>query len=282
MLALCVHAGMDEAVRDTALHIRFNGPSDGEAQQQIDLVSEAIDNQAYGIALMPPRLYSLNGVVRRALARGIPVVVLLHPVLLPLQKHLSLVVEDPEAGASLAAARVRSVAAAGSHVLIVGLDRLSAGEQERLSAVEAALRAVSPQTSVAMRMTHSADGLAFGSALQNALARDRRIDTVIALDSRAGLLAATVVHEGGAGRHIELISFDQSAEVLAALREGVVDAVIAQDMRTMGRLAVKNILQDHKGQSVAAITRVPPLLITRANIDSAGVQRVLLMNWVEQ
>ena len=273
---------MDEAVHGTALHIRFNGPSRGDAQRQIDLISEAIEHQAYGIALTPPRLYAVNGVVRQALARAIPVVVLMHPLLLPPQRHLSLVVEDTEAGAALAAIRTRSVAAPGSHILIAGLDQLNAGAQERLSAVEAALSELSPQTPITMRITHSAGEPAFVSALQEDLARDRRIDTVIALDSRAGLLAATLVHEGGVGRRLELISFDQSEEVLAALREGVVDAVIAQDMRTMGHLAVRNILEDHKGESVAAITRVPPLLITRENVDSAAVQRVLLMNWVAQ
>ena len=282
MVALCAHAGLDAAVEGAPLEVRFNGPSDGEAQRQIDLIAQATERRAYGIVMMSSRLYSANGVVHQAVVRGIPVVVLLHPLLLPAQQHLSSVVEDVQVGAKLAATRAASGSAPNAHVLLAGVEDVSTGGQERLAAVEAALQQRVPQMPVVLGSSHSPGELAFMTMMEEVLARDHQIGSVIALDARAGLFAATVLHRQKLRGRVKLIAFDQSAEVLAALRGGDVDAVIAQDMPTMGRLAVRNIMHDRSDLRVPPMTRVPPLLITRDNVDAAKVQRVLVMNWVPQ
>src|SRR5580698_10370446 len=48
-LASCEHVGMDEAVAGTDLHLAWNGPSDGDAQRQIDLFNDAVGRHVYGI-----------------------------------------------------------------------------------------------------------------------------------------------------------------------------------------------------------------------------------------
>ncbi len=282
MVALCAHAGMDAAVEGTPLHVRFNGPPDGDEQRQIDIVTDAIDRDVYGVAIMPPRLYSANGIVRQAMSRGIPVVVLLHPIPLAPQRHLSFVVENLRFGTRLAAMRVQETAPAGSHVLLASLDALSAGVQDRLTAMQEAVQQFDPQNPVTRRITHAAGSIAFTSAIRQALSDDPKLRTIIALDSQGAYWSAAILHEQKENRHVKLIAFDQSAEVLSALRHGDVDAVVAQDMRTMGRRAVENMVRDHRQQPVPPITEVRPLLVTRENIDSEPVQRVLLMNWVQR
>ena len=281
-LASCEHVGMDEAVAGSDLQLEWNGPSDGDAQRQIDLLSNAVKKRVYGIALNARSLYAANGVIREATTRQIPVVVLQHRLPITPEGHLSFVLEDTQAGAMLVAQRLKQILPTGSNVLLAGLDSLSAGGEDRFAAVEQALRQVDPTFDIANRIAEPPSISAFRSAITEALAQDQGIRAIIALDSHAGYAAASVLHDSNARERVRIIAFDQNTEVLASLRQGGVDSVVAQNMREMGRIAISNMVRDHTRQPVAAVTYVEPQLVTRDNIDTEAVQQILLMNWIQR
>jgi len=272
---------MDEAVAHTNLRLHFNGPSDGDAQRQIDLLNEAMARRDYGIAINPRSLYAANGAIREALARNIPAVVLLHRLPLAPQRHLSFVVEDVQESARLVVKRLQETLPRQGELLIVGLDSLSPGGEDRFDAVESELAQITPELSVSERIAGPPLIGFFSTAIQKALILNPGIRGIIALDSHAGYAAASVVHALRAEHRIHIFAFDQNTEVLASLRQGGVDAVIAQDMRQAGKLAIANIERDREGKPVPNITYIKPMLVTRDNIDTDDVQRILQMNWVE-
>jgi ribose transport system substrate-binding protein len=272
---------MDEAIAHTNLHLHFNGPSDGDAQRQIDLLNEATARRDFGVVITPRSLYAANGAIREALSRDVPVVVLLHRLPLSSQAHLSFVVEDVEQGAQLAAERLHEVLPGKNELFLVGLDSLSPGGEDRFDAVEHALAQTAPDLHVVKRIVGPPLIGYFRTAIQQALMLKPGLHGIIALDSHAGYAAAAVVHELHAERRIHIVAFDQNTEVLASLRQGGVDAVVAQDMRQIGKLAIANIVKDRQGESVRNITYIEPTLITRENIDTEDVQRILQMNWVQ-
>jgi ribose transport system substrate-binding protein len=280
-LASCEHVGMDEAIAHTNLHLHFNGPSDGDAQRQIDLLNEAIARRDLGIVIDPRSLHAANGAIHEALGRDVPIVVLLHRLPLAPQVHLSFVVEDVGQSAQLAAERLHEVLPGKSEVLLVGLDSLSPGGEDRFDAVEDALAQTAPDLRVVKRIVGPPLIGYFRAAIQQALVLKPGLRGIIALDSHAGYAAAAVVHELHAEQRIHILAFDQNTEVLASLRQGGVDAVVAQDMRQIGKLAIANIVKDRKGESVPNITYIKPMLVTRENIDTEDVQRILQMNWVQ-
>jgi ABC-type sugar transport system substrate-binding protein len=143
-LASCEHVGMDEAISGTNLHLAWNGPSDGDAQRQIDLFNDAIGRQVYGIAINPRSLYAANGVIHNAVTQKIPVVVLLHPLPLGPEDHLSFVLEDVQISASLVAKRLQHILPERSDVLLVGLDSLNAGGEDRFDALEKSMQQINP------------------------------------------------------------------------------------------------------------------------------------------
>ena len=278
----CEHVGMDEAIEGTDLHLAWNGPSDGDTQRQIDLFNDAIKRHAYGITFNPRSLYAANGVIRDALAEKTPVVVLLHRLPLAPAKHLSFVVEDTDAAANMVATRLQQILPAHSGVLLVGLDSLSAGGEDRFTAVESAIRQMAPQVSIAGRITAPPTISAFESSIRDALAHKEDIRAIVALDSHAGYAAAAVLHNADTPQAIRVISFDQNMEVLASLRQGEVDSVVVQNMREIGHIAIANMIHDRAGEPVAPVTYVKPMLVTRDNIDSEAVQNILVMNWVQK
>ena len=270
---------MDEAISGTDLHLAWNGPSDGDAQRQIDLFNDAIGKQVYGIAINPRSLYAANGVIHNAVTQKIPVVVLLHPLPLGPEDHLSFVLEDVQMSANLVARRLQQILPEHSDVLLVGLDSLNAGGEDRFDALEESMQQIDPTARIVGRIAGPPGIETFQSAITNALARQPGIRAIIALDSHASYAAASVIHDSNAQDKIRVLAFDQNTEVLASLRQGGVDSVLVQDMREMGHIAISNIVHDRHHQPVAPITYVKPLLVTRDNIDTEAVQRILLMNW---
>jgi ribose transport system substrate-binding protein len=280
-VAYCERAGLREAIAGTPLRLEFNGPSDGNAQRQIDLVSDAVKRRVYGIVLEPRSLYAANDVIRTALRNAIPVVVLLHPIPLAPAEHLSFVLEDGKASAQLIAQRIQHIAPHGARIMILGVDSLMAGGRERFADVEEAIHAESPASVIVRRVVRAPNIPEFSRALDEAMDEQPNVDIVVSLVSHASYAAASVLHRRRTFAKIHLIAVDQNAETLYALRLGEVDSVVVQDLRQMAHVAIQNIEQDRGHEPVAPVTAVKPILVTRENIDSEAVQRVLLMNWVE-
>jgi ribose transport system substrate-binding protein len=278
-LATCEHVGMEESLAETKLRLHWNGPSDGDVQRQIDLLNDAVKGESYGITFEPRSLYAANSVIEEAAARGIPVVIMLHPVPLESRPHISFVLEDIAEGARLAAERIALVTHGRGTVLLVGLDSLTPGGVDRFDAVESSLHELAPGIVVKARIAGPPTISFFVPLIRQTLQQQPGLIAIVALDSHAAYAAAEVVHELGAQSRVGIVAFDQNTEVLASLRRGGVDSVIVQNMREMGHVAIRNIVADRSGKVVPLLTYVKPVLVTRENIDNDNVQQLLLMNW---
>jgi len=78
---------------------------------------------------------------------------------------------------------------------------------------------------------------------------------------------------------IHLIGFDQ--DLLPPIRNGGLDSVVAQDTFEIGRLAIGQIDGRLHGAQVPDKLMVQPKLLTRENIDSPEMRKVLTAHWWE-
>jgi ABC-type sugar transport system substrate-binding protein len=277
-IASCEHVGLDEALANTSFRLHWNGPSDGDVQRLIDLLDGAVQRNDYGIIFEPRSLYAANSVVQEAATHSIPIVIMLHPVSLETGPHVSFVLEDVAEGARLAAQRVALLTRGEGEVLLVGLDSLTPGGEDRFDALERSLHATVPSVVIKGRIAGPPTISFFTPLIRQALEQQPEVRVIVALDSHAAYAAAAVVHDLGAQTRIGIVAFDQNTEVLASLRRGIVDSVIVQNMREMGHVAIRNILTDRSGGRPPEKTFVKPVLVTRDDIDADGVQHLLQMN----
>jgi hypothetical protein len=63
------------------------------------------------------------------------------------------------------------------------------------------------------------------------------------------------------------------------LRDSMIDSLVVQDSRTMGNIAVVNLVAQHHGRDVAENTLVEPRLVTQANVDDPEIQTILSERW---
>jgi ABC-type sugar transport system substrate-binding protein len=75
-----------------------------------------------------------------------------------------------------------------------------------------------------------------------------------------------------------IIGFDPGLD-RRRFRTGGIDSIVMQRTYDMGHVAMNLMLAQLKGESVPGVTVLPPLLMTRENLDSAEISSQLTANW---
>ena len=79
----------------------------------------------------------------------------------------------------------------------------------------------------------------------------------------------------GADQKLKFVGFDKSGPLLKALGEGKIHALVAQNPEKMGYEAVKAMVQHLNGKPVPAVIDTGAIVITRQNLGSAEVKKLL-------
>jgi len=77
-----------------------------------------------------------------------------------------------------------------------------------------------------------------------------------------------------AGR-LRFVGFDTAPALIEALRQGEIDALIAQDPRRMGYEGVATMVRHLRGASVPQNVDTGVRLITRANLETPEVRKLI-------
>ena len=274
------HGGAVDAAFRHRLHIYWNGPTrNDEVEQQIALCEKAIAGHYYGLILSPNNSFALDTTIHRAVAHGIPVVIVGAQIPIAPQRGLTFVLNDAGKTGALAAERAHEILGEKGQVILLGVDALSPGSVERSSAFEQALQREAPRITVQEKV---AETLSFGQAEQ---ASEQAIHSfpgrivIFALGPNATEGAAAAVRNTGTSNRIRIIGCDQTLDLLFLLRHGQIDSLIVENTRAMGNLAVKEIIAEKHGQRVPLKTLVEPVLVTRENVDQDTVQQILSLRW---
>ncbi|MGH9586002.1 MAG: substrate-binding domain-containing protein [Acidobacteriaceae bacterium] len=274
------HGGTADAAYHHKLDIDWSGPTrDDDVEQQISLSEAAVRAGDYGLILSPNNSFALDTVIQRALAKKMPVVILGSPIPIAPQRGLSFVLNDSEEMGTLAAKRAAEILHGKGQVLVLGVDSLSPGSVERADAFERALHQFAPAVHVVEEIPRS---MSFGQAelaSEQAIAAHPGLSAIFAVGINETRGAAAAVHNGASQDKIKVIGCDQTIDLLFLLRRGGIDSLVIEDTRTMGNIAVHQIVAERHGQTVPERRLVDPVLVTRANVDQARIQQILSLRW---
>jgi ribose transport system substrate-binding protein len=274
------HVGVNEAAAQHKVSIYWNGPTEeGDVEQQVVLADRAISDRNLGLILSPSNPFALNTVVQRSLVAGMSVVILSNQLSLKPEKRLSFVLNDEEEAGRLAAHRIEGALHGRGKVLIIGIDPLSSGNPDRSSAFEATLSREAPDIQIVDRLKGS---FSFGQAelaAEKSIQAHPDLSAILSLNTTSTRGAVAAVGATHSSNHILIVGCDFNLDLLFILRKGILDAIIAQNMRAMGNIAVESIMAERRGLPVPAYTFVKPVLITRENIDNEAIQHMLYTDW---
>ena len=276
-----VAAGAAQGAERTGLEVVFKGPlQENDRAQQIQLVQQFLGEGIAGIALAPLDHQALVPVVRQCKQQHVPVVVFdsaLDGV--PGSDFASFVATDNERAGELAGKELARLVAADrkdrlGKVVMLRYQQGSASTEARETGFLMAMASAGIDVIVDNRYAGATSGEAKSTAL-NLADQLRQADGVFCSNesATAGMLLA--LGQLQLPNKLRFVGFDASPPLVDALRDGRIDALVVQDPRRMGEIAVEHLRRLLDAQPVEPVVDTGAKLATKANHAEPEIARLL-------
>lgn len=274
------HTGAEEAADPAGIFIYWNAPTrEDDVEAQIALVDRVVENNYQGLVLAPDQALSLIMPVRRALAQGIPTVIIGSPLPIPAGGNLSYILNDDEEGGRIAAQRAAVLLNGHGTVALLGINPDIAGVMIRARAFEQFAAQNYPGIRIVEKRMGSFNAPHEQQVAEETLRAHPDLDAVVALMSTTVDGTLHALDSTPEGRRVRVIGFDLGGNPLYDGREVNLDSAVQEDIRSMGQQAIEQIHARLLGQSVPATIRLHPKLITRENMNTPEVRMMLSQDW---
>ena len=272
-----VERGAKESAAELGVTVLWKGPlQEDDRAQQIQLVQQFTAQKVAGIALAPLDHTALAAPVKAAMAAGIPVVIYDSGLDgTPGVDFIAYIATDNTKGGSIGGEELARLLPQGGEVVMLRYLVGSASTAEREQGfLDALAKHAGLRVSVENRYAGATGGEAKTAAL-NLMGELRKAKGVFCPNESAtyGMLLA-LRQEGLAGK-LRFVGFDSSPPLLEALRAGEIDALVVQDPRRMGALAVRTLEAYRKGEKVEATIDTGVVLVTREKLSDPAIQKLL-------
>lgn len=250
-----------------------------DVQGQIDILTRALARKARGVIISPVEALPLRSSIHRALENGVPVVVVGTDLGLTPGGSLAYVESDERMGGEMAARRIAGLLKGNGSVAILGINQQLTSTAERHRSLEAALAVESPGVRVVFRSMALPTVAQEQQTTERLLAGAEKVDAIVALTENSTRGAYYALTEFNQTKTIPLVGFDQN--LLAPIRTGGIDSIVLQDTYHMGGAAMRVMNEEMNGGTKESYVTVPPMLVTRENIDTSAVQELLDLSWFQ-
>lgn len=271
------HRGAEDAAESIGAQIYWNAPTrEGDVTGQIALIHHVIAEDDQGLVLAPSQSLPLITPVRRALALGLPIVIVSSPLPVPAGANLSYVLNDEVEGGHIAARRVAQLLHGHGTVAILGINPSVAGIMVRARSFESLISQNYPAIHVIERHMGSFNVPHEQEVAEEALEAHPDLDAVVALMWPSARGAISTIDNNPGKFKAKVIAFDPGDILFTSPS---LDSVVLQNTREMGSIAVQLIHTRLSGRSAPALITLKPILVTRANAHSEEVLHLTTMDW---
>lgn len=272
------HAGAVKASKELDVDVVWKGPiKEDDLKAQIDVVNTFVAQGVSGIVLAPLNDGALRAPVRAAREAKIPVVVFDSD--LQGDDHVSFVATDNEAAGRLAAGAMAKATGGKGSVVVLRYQEGSASTQNRERGFLDAVRAA---PGLALVSDNQYGGATTESAFQKSeslllahKAQAGGVDGAFTPNESTTFGMLQALRKSGLNKKVKLVGFDASDKLVAALKEGDVEALVVQDPFNMGYLAVKAMVDHLRGKSVEARIDTGARVVDRSNVEDPAVKELL-------
>ena len=271
------NVGAQTAAKELGERIYWNASTrEDDIDGQIALVDRLRWGRYRGLVLAPDHSQALITPVRRALASGLPIVIVGSPLPIPAGENLAYVLNDEQVGGRLAAQRAATLVHDHGEVALIGINPDIAGIVMRAQSFEQYLSAHDPQVHIVVRRMGTFN---FGHEQESAeevLRANPGLNVLVALTAPATRGALSTVQARDRSRAVKVIGFDPES---LPFENPSLDSVIVENTRGMGELAVRLIHARLQGQPFPTRVEFRPTMVTRGNLSTPEVQQMLYARW---
>lgn len=263
-------AGMKDAADQLGVKAIYTGAPQSDVNQQVTVLEQVIAKRPAGIAVTCSNPDGLRATIDRAIEAGIPVVTF--DADSPLSKrYCYLGTGNYNAGAMAARHLAKLIGGKGEVAITTVTGQLN--HEERKAGFMETLAREYPNVKVVNVGNDNNDQTRAATLVAGFLQAHPNLSGVFCTDALGGVGAATAVREVNKVGQVRIVSFDTDKGTLDLIKEGIIDASIAQGTWNMGYWSMMmlysvrhNLVKPVDGWKAKGINPLPGVVDTGTNV----------------
>ena len=269
-----VHAGAMAAGEENKVEILWDGPpAETEYARQLAIFDSMLNRHVDGIVVAPTEKRVLNATFDRAVREKIPVVMFDSGA--DTDAYVSFVATDNYEAGKTGGRTLAKLLNGKGEVGLIGNVPGSASTVERERGFTDVIAAEFPAIKIVATQFGMSDRAKSLAATENILTAHPTLSGLFASCEPSSLGAAQALKSRNLAGKVKFVAFDASDPIVEAMREGTIDALVAQDPFRMGHDAVQVLVDSLNGKTPAKKTDLPATVITKADLDKPEVKQLL-------
>jgi ribose transport system substrate-binding protein len=269
-----VHAGALAAGEQYNVEILWNGPpSETEYSRQIQIMDSMIARHVDGIALAATDRNALNASIDRAASQKIPVAIFDSGV--DTKNFQTFVATDNYEGGRAAARTLAALIGGKGPVAMVKNAPGSLSTMDRERGFKDVIKSDFPKIKIVAEQYSMSDRAKALAATENILTAHEDLAGIFASAEPASVAAGQGLKSRYMTGKVKLVGFDSSEQLITDLKDGVIDALVAQDAFKMGFEAVRTVVDALDGKPVPKKIDLNAVVVTKADLDKPEIHALL-------
>lgn len=272
-----VAAGAKTAGKELGVEIIWKGPiKENDRAQQISIVEQFINEAVSGIALAPLDHAALTRPVSSARQKQIPVVIFDSPLDGEAGRDfVSFVGTNNKQGGIVGGMHLSKLLDGKGKVVLL---RYAVGAASSMAREDGFLETISNAKDIIVTVKNRYAGATAGeakTASMNLIDKLKETDGIFCPNESTTFGMLLALRQSNLAGKKKFVGFDTSPPLVEALRNGEIDALVAQDPTRIGFEAVKAVVSHIKGEKVNGRIDTGVQLITRENLSDPRIKALL-------
>jgi ribose transport system substrate-binding protein len=263
---ITMNCGAKAEAQAKGASLDFQGPSEFDASQQTPIVNAVQAKKPDGVLIAPTDTKALYAPIKQLADNGSKVV-LVDTTLEKADMAVSQIASNNVAGGMQAAKTLLKLTGGKGKYLVINVKPGISTTDQRGQGFEQVIKSASG--AVYLGQQYSNDDPAKASSIVTAtLAKHPDLSGIFATNLFSAEGAATGLRQAGKLGQVKIVGFDAGPKQVADLKEGLVQALIAQQPAMIGKLGVDQAIAALNGQPTKAKIGTGFSVITKKNLAS--------------
>ena len=266
--------GAKAEAKQLGIDLDVQGPTSFDVSLQSPLVSTVVQSKPSVLFIAPDDTKGMVGPLKAAVSAGIKVGLVDTTLSDTSFTSFGISTDNVAAGRAAADELAKLVGNKGS-VLIAGLEPGVSTSQDRANGFIQEMKKYPGIKYIGSVFTNTG-GVSGISALVGAkISATPNLSGVFALAGDQSQGTANAIRAAGKVGKVQVIGFDAGPSQVQQLKQGIVQALVAQQPAAIGKLAVQDSAALIEGKSVTKVSGAPSAVITAKNVDDPSIAQYL-------
>ena len=269
---ITMQCGIQAEAAKLGVSVKTQGAQKFDPTLQKPILDSVVAAKPDAILIAPTDVTAMQAPLNQAASAGIKIVLVDTTVKDP-SIAVSAIASDNEGGGKAAFDAIKQLNPNGGKVMVMSVDPGISTTDARVKGFEDAVKQDSAFKYLGVQYSHD-DPATAAKIMGSALQKDPDIVGVFAANLFSAEGTATGVRQAGKGAQVKIVGFDAGPNQVKALKDGTVQALVAQEPAVIGQYGVDAAVTSLDGGAPAPKVQTGFTIITKDNVDGEAAGAV--------